>query len=121
MEVQIRSNAGEILAFPTLKAALDFAKERNKPLFEDRTLTNEESAALIWKISFSLPTGERIRLVFEDYEWVLRQMDDEVEKILNQRNSKIQCRKNPRCSLENGHEPRDPGGCLLRELTGDSW
>lgn len=35
----------------------------------------------------------------------------------------IQCRIHSRCSLPNGHasDKGPSGGCLVRELTGDSW
>ena len=47
MEFQTRSEAGELQFYPTFQAAWDAAKK-------DKT---------IWKISFSVQTGECIRLV----------------------------------------------------------
>lgn len=46
-DVQTRSEMHGTRNFPTLKAAMDHADE-------------DES---VWKISFPLPTGERVRLV----------------------------------------------------------
>lgn len=62
MEFQTRSESDGIAIHPTLKSAIEEAR------------TNES----IWKISFSLPTGERVRLVrmdtFSD-RFELRMMD----------------------------------------------
>lgn len=51
MEIQTRRNSGEIRFFLTLKESLADAKDRN-----------------VWKISFGLPNGERVRLVRADLE-----------------------------------------------------
>ena len=49
MEVQTRSAEGELQYFPTMKAAMEFADTHRD----------------VWKISFTLPNGERIRLAVD--------------------------------------------------------
>lgn len=75
MEVQTRSNAGEIRTFPTFKEALDFAKDsvKGKGWYE--------KAGAVWKISFSLPNGERIRLTRLLDSFVLDQMEDAMARV----------------------------------------
>lgn len=46
MHVQTRRNDGEIKTFDTLKEAMEDAKDLE-----------------VWKVSFALPTGERVRLI----------------------------------------------------------
>lgn len=53
-EVQTRSETMGLCTFSTLKDAIKFA-------------TGDES---VWKISFGLPSGERMRFVRRDSEWV---------------------------------------------------
>jgi len=83
LQVQTRSTDGAIQDFETFREALDYANKIN-----DEALAKFEGGAplgdlvIVWKISFSLPNGERIRLVKEDEKWILRQMEDEVEEIL---------------------------------------
>lgn len=65
-EFQTRRESGEIRHFPTLKQAVEDADDRN-----------------VWKLSFSLSTGERVRLIKRS-QWgswgkpsfVLEQMPD---------------------------------------------
>lgn len=66
MEVQTRSSCGELKYFPTLREAQDYADE------------NPE----VWKISFALSTGERVRLVKREAGWVWEDIMREVEKEL---------------------------------------
>lgn len=64
MEVQTRNIRGELQYFTTLKAAFDHAAE-------DPT---------VWKVSFGLPSGERVRLVREGDDWVYEDIMAEVLK-----------------------------------------
>jgi hypothetical protein len=50
MEVQVRSEETGIKTFPTVKEAMDYAEK-------DDT---------VWKVSFSISTGERVRLTRYD-------------------------------------------------------
>ena len=54
LEVQTRNAQGELRFFPTLKAAFAHA-------VEDPT---------VWKVSFELPSDERVRLVRQADRWV---------------------------------------------------
>ncbi len=86
MEIQARSNEGELLYFLTLKEALDKAKERLEKSKKAHSSSPDEHDRVIWKISFTLPNGERVRLVheYEENRWILRQIDDEIaEKLVN--------------------------------------
>ncbi len=67
MEVQVRFEDGELRYFPTLKEAL---------LVADRT-----GDPTVWKISFGLPNGERVRLVRLHHggPFVLDQMDQYID------------------------------------------
>ncbi len=89
MNFQTRSNDGALNYFSTLKEALDFANSKNRVILElgDPTYipTQEQLAPCVWKISFALVTGERVRLIWEDQNWVFRQMDDEVAEMLKVR------------------------------------
>lgn len=88
MEIQTRSNAGELRTFATLREALDFANSKNsivRELDEFTPPTKEQLEECVWKISFPLSTNERIRLVYEAGDWVLRQMGDEVNALLKER------------------------------------
>ncbi len=89
MDFQTRSNNGALNTFSTLKEALDFAESWNsivRELDEFTAPTESQLGVCIWKISFSLPSKERVRLVYlGGAGWVLRQMDDEVDKILQER------------------------------------
>jgi len=66
MEVQTRSSCGELKYFPTLREARDYADGNSE----------------VWKISFALSTGERVRLVKRDAGWVWEDIVWEVEKEL---------------------------------------
>lgn len=57
MEVQTRSHNGAIRNFPSLSAAMKFAREPKE--------TPEE---IVWKVSFTIGTGERVRFVRETAE-----------------------------------------------------
>lgn len=84
MEIQTRSNAGELRTFATLREALDFANSKNciiRELDEFTPPTKEQLEECVWKISFSLENEERVRLVYEASNWVLRQMDEELDKV----------------------------------------
>lgn len=63
IEFQTRSEENGLQFFSSLKDALNTAEKDQS----------------IWKISFSLPNGERVRLVRIvewKYEWVLKQMGE---------------------------------------------
>lgn len=62
MEYQTRNESGDIKVFDTLGAAFAHAEQ-------DPT---------VWKVSFSLPSGERIRLV-KEWTWSLRDIRDYVD------------------------------------------
>ena len=71
MEVQTRTAEGELFYFDTLAEAYSYA----------------EKDPSVWKISFALPTGERVRLVRRELWdnlrlWVWEDMMREVEKEL---------------------------------------
>lgn len=53
MEFQTRNVDGELRFFETLKDAMNYHLEDNT----------------VWKISFTLPTGERVRLVYIYGTW----------------------------------------------------
>lgn len=59
MQIQTRSDNGELLYFDTLRDALLAAQKDSE----------------IWKISFALPTGERVRLVYSPSGWVFENID----------------------------------------------
>lgn len=83
---QTRSLHGALEFFDTFKEALDYAaKTRVEALELSESGTPGDEIDEVWKISFSLETKERIRLVFEAGIWVLRQMDDEIERIRKER------------------------------------
>jgi hypothetical protein len=67
LEIQTRSHTGEIRIFPSLKEAM----------------AETEKDTEIWKVSFSLPNGERVRLVrrFQNEPFRLEQMDELLEII----------------------------------------
>lgn len=54
MITQVRTEDGEIKEFPTLEDAFCFAT----------------AFKTVWKISFSIETGERIRLIRENNQWI---------------------------------------------------
>lgn len=81
MKVQTRSIAGALCEFNTLLEAIEFAHKHNSAvssLDEFTPPTQEQLCNCIWKISFPLPNGERIRMTWEGGSWVLHQMEDEV-------------------------------------------
>ena len=59
MEFQTRTKNGEMSTHETMEDALDYAQSLVET--DDR----------VWKISFSLPTKERIRLVMSEHGWIL--------------------------------------------------
>jgi hypothetical protein len=61
-EVQIRHENGGLRFFPNLKEAVEFAK----------------NDASVWKISFSLPNGERVRMIRETSQVEARWMYDPI-------------------------------------------
>jgi hypothetical protein len=71
MEIQTRSWDGALNYFTTMKEALEFS---------NRVCTEAEH---VWKISFSLENGERVRLVRDrgDMDFRLEQMDDAIARI----------------------------------------
>lgn len=84
MEIQTRSCEGELKTFSSFREALKFANEKNrqaKAAFDASIPLDDIDP--VAKISFSLPTGERIRLIYEGDKWVLRQMEDEIAKVLH--------------------------------------
>jgi hypothetical protein len=98
-QVQTRSEDGELRYFDSLKLALEHVHEcdvrcespeqatwpSGMGLINDRDgPVNLFSPGTIWKISFTLPTGERVRLVREKSggHFVLEQMDKAIEEIL---------------------------------------
>lgn len=73
LSVQTRNEEGELCYFERFDHALEFARQHEE----------------VWKLSFSLPTGERVRLVrvglfHPDIPqgFVLEQMEDELRGIL---------------------------------------
>ena len=72
LEVQTRSEEGEIRLFPSFKDAHFEAKRDPK----------------IWKLSFSLPNGERVRLIRVGEEFVLQQIDDIMEAAIKDKKEK---------------------------------
>ncbi|MGW8181963.1 MAG: hypothetical protein ACWGQW_24815, partial [bacterium] len=64
MEVQTRSSCGELKYFASLREAQDYAEK------------NQE----VWKISFAVESGERVRLVKRGTVWVWEDIMREVEK-----------------------------------------
>jgi hypothetical protein len=52
--IQVRMESGDIRSFPTLEDAFVFAQEFTSA----------------WKISFNAETGERVRLIREDGQWI---------------------------------------------------
>lgn len=77
MEVQTRSYNGGLCFFRSLKEAMDFAKKKQEEVPEDdwERAPTEKTESCIWKISFTIESGECVRLVWENDQWVLRQMD----------------------------------------------
>lgn len=59
IEVQTRSETDGLRLFPSLKEAMDHA-------------ARDES---VWKVSFSLPTDERVRLVRREDGWLYEPID----------------------------------------------
>ena len=66
MAIQTRNREGTLEYFPTLKEAYEHS-------LKDST---------VWKISFDVPTGERMRLVKMSEDWVWQDMLREVKKEL---------------------------------------
>lgn len=68
---QIRSEITGIREYETFEEAMKWAKE-------DKT---------VWKVSFSLVTGERVRLVRAGIgdAWILEQMSDAIKEALQKR------------------------------------
>lgn len=62
-EVQTRNEKGQLTFFATLKEAFDHA----------------EADQTVWKISFSLPTSERVRMVKLNRRWVYEDIMSEIE------------------------------------------
>lgn len=67
MSIQTRNREGELSYFKTLKEAYAYT-------LEDPT---------VWKISFDIPTGERVRLVKMSEDWVWQDIVREVRKELD--------------------------------------
>lgn len=65
MPVQTRSEIGGLVNFPTIREAMDYAKEH-----ED-----------VWKISFQGPDGSRVRLVRKADGFCYENLMVEVEKL----------------------------------------
>jgi hypothetical protein len=76
-EVQTRSKEGELRTFKTFREALDFAKVTHEKARIAHVGSPDENDRVVCKISFPLPTGERVRLVIDDYSdgydwfWIL--------------------------------------------------
>jgi hypothetical protein len=86
MQIQTRSYSGELRNFNTLREALDYSKSLNDVVrsLDDLTPpTMEQANACVWKISFSVG-NERVRLVRNGGEWVLQQMDEEIERLMEE-------------------------------------
>jgi len=66
MAIQTRNREGTLEYFPTLKEAYEHA-------LKDTT---------VWKISFDIPTGERVRLVKMSEDWVWQDIMREVLEAL---------------------------------------
>jgi len=66
MEVQTRDRQGQLEYFSTLKEAYEHAQKNPD----------------VWKISFPLATGERVRLVKMSNDWVWQDIVREVEDTL---------------------------------------
>lgn len=64
MQVQTRNACGDLQFFPTLEAAY----------------AHSEKDVSVWKISFELETGERVRLVKREDDWVWEDIMREVLK-----------------------------------------
>jgi hypothetical protein len=75
MSFQTSNRSGEILAFPSLRAAYDHAKQ-------DRD---------VWKISFTLCTNERVRLVRtpDSDQFVLSLLTSEMVEELRERGEHV--------------------------------
>lgn len=76
MEIQTRAEDGSLEIFSTFGEAWRFAKN---PVNQ------------VWKISFSLPTGERVRLVrseTEEMRFEVQQMEDAVSSVLDYRRAR---------------------------------
>lgn len=79
MEVQTRDESGELRFFKSLKEAMAYANENNQ----------------VWKVSFGVGNGERVRLVrvrasefrTEDDLWVFESMDSIIEEATKKRAS----------------------------------
>lgn len=65
MKVQTRNAQGDLQFFPTLKEAY----------------RHSEKDISVWKISFELESGERVRLVKRDGDWV---WEDIMREVLRQ-------------------------------------
>ncbi len=70
-EVQTRAANGSLRYFDTINEAFDWS----------------EIDSTVWKISFPLPTGERVRLVknYEREQWVYEDIMKEVDKYDNRK------------------------------------
>lgn len=59
MEFQTRDNDGGLRFFATLAEAMEYANKTPD----------------VWKVSFSLPNGERVRLVYINGNWIYSQIN----------------------------------------------
>lgn len=71
--IQTRNVSGELRFFSTLAEAWNYA----------------EKDPTVWKVSFALSTGERVRLVERDGQWVYEDIVAEVTKRLDQATEKV--------------------------------
>jgi hypothetical protein len=71
MSFQTRGHSGEILTFPSLREAYDHAKKNSD----------------VWKISFTLCTNERVRLIRtqDSDQFVLSLLTEEMAEALRER------------------------------------
>lgn len=92
-EIQTRSHEGEIRYFKKFREALDFSKTTHE---KARISSPNEHDQVVWKISFSLHSGERVRLILDEsdgwnWHWILEQMEDEVAEELTARAGSHTC------------------------------
>ena len=79
IEVQTRDQEGSLQYFPRVDEAIKFA----------------ETNSSVWKISFSISSGERIRLVREWVEyptksnWIFESMQEAIDDLFRQRGFKV--------------------------------
>jgi hypothetical protein len=76
MEVQTRSSKGELKFFETIKEAFDHARD-------DST---------VYKVSFGVESGERVRLVYRNGSWVYEDLMEITRGILAKRGIDIKGR-----------------------------